>query len=145
MKYYNLSIDRARVMLWWGKGLQVLDEKLRDMANKFTYVNDACKMNTWTLSFIILNFQIFATYMMIVPCFTLIYGDLQWSPLFDLWLCRTGKPYFVYFILWETYTESNWPGIFGESLFHREKHPAALEEFRMGLRPKRAHVMRPYI
>jgi hypothetical protein len=37
---------------------------------------DACKMHTWTLSFIILNSHIFATYIMIISCFTLIYEDL---------------------------------------------------------------------
>jgi hypothetical protein len=37
---------------------------------------DACKMHTWTLWFIILNSHVIETYMIIIACFTLIYGDL---------------------------------------------------------------------
>jgi hypothetical protein len=41
--------------------------------------------------------HIFASYLMLYPCFILILGIYQWPPLFWLQLRRTGIPCFVYF------------------------------------------------
>jgi hypothetical protein len=78
-------------------------------------------MHTWTVSFIILNSHIFATYMMIIPCFTLIYGDLPMIPFTWFITLQNMNSLFCVFSHSETYTGSNWPRIFGALFFHWEK------------------------
>jgi hypothetical protein len=102
-------------------------------------------MHTWTLSFIILSSHIFARYMMIIPCFRMIYRDLPIISFIWFISLQNKKSCFVYFSLSETYTESNWPVIFGASFFHREKHPGTWKHTWIALRPKRAQMVRPNI
>jgi hypothetical protein len=70
---------------------------------------DACKMHLRSLSFIVLYFDIFASYIPLESCFTLISEIFKLFPLFWFLLCLAEKPSYLYFGLWGSFgTPKRW-------------------------------------
>ena len=72
-----------------------------DKIENLLWNSDACKMHTWTLHFVNMFSHIFASYIMLYPCFTLIFGDLPMIPFILVITLQGQKSLFFMFFMFQ--------------------------------------------
>ena len=83
----------------------------------------------------VLYSNIFASYLLLFPCFTLILGIFHMIPFIWVITLQNRKTLFCVFLTFRDLRELKKPGIFSEAFFLEDKELEHLDHERGGLRP----------